>query len=172
MMLRWGRRNPVTSIFLINLLEQIWWLKICPRYNQWPCPLTIISFDLKWSDANNTQYNSCKEILTSSLSSIQDIHSCALLYISNNYCNVIYVNLPLHHFFQFILCTVLSSITTRRIDYSNKPLWPSNRFELDCVSDRLLFSLRRDTTQNTNKTYQKHKMSNQQLLNWYTYLFN
>ena len=44
-------------------------------------------------------------------------------------------------------------------------------FRTDCVIDRLLFSLRRDTTQNTNKTHQKHKTTNQQLLNLYTYLF-
>ena len=31
--------------------------------------------------------------------------------------------------FKFILCTVLSSIIMWRIDYSNKTLWPPNRFE-------------------------------------------
>ena len=63
------------------------------------------------------------------MSSIQDTYSCALHYISDDYPNINYVNLTLHPLSNTRLFTVLTSIITRRIDYSNKPLWPPNRFE-------------------------------------------
>ena len=76
-------------------------------------------------------YNFCKKILTSSLSSIQDTHSCALLYISSNYSNVIYVNLTLHHFFNSSYvpyCPLLSR---------DALITQTSRFDHPIVSNRL-----------------------------------